>query len=95
MTLKTCTDLKNSDVTMDDLPEEIQALAEMVGMDKLFETLDRFEGDTIYFPSKKTLLRETRDRLIREQFDGRNYRELARKNRMSVRQVRNICNGGR
>ncbi len=95
MTLKTCTELKNSDVTMDDFPEEIQALAEVVGMERLFKILDLFEGDTIYFPRKKRLLIETRNRLIREQFDGRNYRELARKNKMTVRQVRNICKGRR
>jgi len=48
----------------------------------------------IAFPSvarlRETTGRRRRDENIRESFDGRNYRELARRHRLSTRQVRRI-----
>lgn len=53
----------------------------------------------VQFPSvhrlREAVDRPGRDRAIREEFDGTNYLQLARRHRLSTRQVRRIVDGPR
>lgn len=47
-------------------------------------------GTTIYIPSATTQNAKARNLQIHEEFDGRNYGDLARKHGLSEKQIRNI-----
>lgn len=63
-------------------PENFVRLAEVVG------------GATIYIPKPESLVRPVRDARIKEEFNGYNHLELARKYDVSVRWVRELCGEG-
>ena len=52
-------------------------------------------GQELYIPKRESLEREARDRDIRAQFDGGNYRALAARFQLSERQIRKILKGTR
>ena len=66
-------------IKIEDIPEEFVGLANFMGIDKFIEFCNEYGGIAIYFPSKKTLLR-----------NGRNIKDLARAFEISEVQVRNI-----
>jgi Mor family transcriptional regulator len=52
-------------------------------------------GTTIYIPSATAYNAKSRNSQICDDFDGRNYAELARKNGLSEKQIRNIIASGK
>ena len=66
-------------IKIEDISEEFVGLANFMGIDKFIEFCNEYGGIAIYFPSKKTLLR-----------NGRNIKDLARSFEISEVQVRNI-----
>ena len=66
-------------IKIEDIPEEFVGLANFMGIDKFIEFCNEYGGIAIYFPSKKTLLR-----------NGKNIKDLARAFEISEVQVRNI-----
>jgi len=62
-------------------PAIIQVMVECVG------------GCRMTFPGLQDLYREERNRLIRKEFTGANYEELAIRYRLRVRHVRRIIQG--
>lgn len=52
--------------------------------------LREFSGLLIYLPSTTSVERDARDARLRALFDGANYRELAARFRLSIRQIRRI-----
>ena len=51
-------------IKIEDIPEEFVGLANFMGIDKFIEFCNEYGGIAIYFPSKKTLLRNGRNREI-------------------------------
>ena len=49
-------------IKIEDIPEEFVGLANFMGIDKFIEFCNEYGGIAIYFPSKKTLLRNGRNR---------------------------------
>ena len=49
-----------------------------MGIDKFIEFCNEYGGIAIYFPSKKTLLRNGRNREIIKRYNGKNIKDLAR-----------------
>ena len=81
------------DVKKEDLEEvsgALSALADIVGVPAVKEIVRVFGGSTLYIPMPEALLRRRRDRLIYEEFNGCNHRELATRHNLSCRQIRNI-----
>ncbi len=83
------------DVSIDDLDaseaaEHLTALADIAGLNIVKQIVQAFGGESIYIPKPESITRRRRDHRIYERFNGRNYRELAREYRLSLRQVRNI-----
>ena len=77
-------------VIQDSIPEEFVGLANFMGIDKFIEFCNEYGGIAIYFPSKKTLLRNGRNREIIKRYNGKNIKDLARAFEISEVQVRNI-----
>ncbi len=84
---------KNSlEITLDSIPEQNKALAELIGIDLYLELTKHFGGTSIYILKNENVFRKIRDTTIRKEFDGSNYRELAVKYSLSEVWVRNIIN---
>ncbi|MFQ8732064.1 MAG: Mor transcription activator family protein [Enterocloster bolteae] len=66
-------------VQMEDLDEEQRTLAGLIGIEAFRALVRNYNGTPIYIPKIESLEKPVRDELIREEFDGKNYRELALK----------------
>lgn len=78
------------EMTLDDLAEKHQLLAQAVGMDGLRNLVKSFGGGQIYIPKTADLLREMKIRAIRKEFDGLNLKQLAIKYDVSNSFVYNV-----
>lgn len=81
-----------SNLTVDCVNEEQRQLIDCIGIENYKKIVLEFGGQYIYIPKSETISRELRDREIKEQFDGSNYRKIANKYNLSVGQVRRIIN---
>lgn len=77
-------------VQKEDLPEGVKDLAEIFGIDTVMELIDYCGGSCLYFPSKGSIIKSARNRVIKQEFDGGNYKELARRYGISDIQIRKI-----
>lgn len=77
-------------IKIEDIPEEFIGLVNFMGIEKFIEFCNEYGGIAIYFPSKKTLLRNGRNREIIKRYNGKNIKDLARAFEISEVQVRNI-----
>jgi len=81
------------EITLDDLTDESRQIAEVIGLDNLLALARWVGGGSIYIPKLGCLTRAERNRAIRAEFNGRNYRELAQKYGLTVRWVRALVSG--
>lgn len=89
---------------MDELAKELTAelleeeqwreMAEVIGADNFYRLAKHLGGQTIYVPKPESLLRPVRDQHIKEEFNGWNHVELARKYGVTDRWVRALCGPG-
>ena len=77
-------------IKLEDIPQELVGVADFMGIDKFIEFCNEYGGIAIYFPSKKTLFRNSRNREIINRYNGKNIKDLARKFEISEVQIRNI-----
>ena len=77
-------------VQMEDLDEEQRTLAGLIGIEAFRALVRNYNGTPIYIPKIESLEKPVRDELIREEFDGKNYRELALKYGLTETWIRNI-----
>ena len=77
-------------VTLEDIPEEYRDIAETVGLEAYLTLPVLCGGQNLYIPKREALERQARNRAIRSQFNGGNYRSLAAQYRLSERQIRKI-----
>lgn len=83
------------DIQPDDLPEECRQIAEVIGFDALLKLILMRGGEHVYFPKLESIVSAARNQAIREAFNGRNYRELAKRYGLTVRWVRVIVAGSK
>lgn len=76
---------------MEDLQDPYHTIAERFGMEIALEMASLFQGSQVYFPRLEYVTTERRKALILEEFDGYNYKELAKKYACTERWVRKIC----
>lgn len=81
-------------LTQEQVPQDIRWLSELVGMEHFVKILDMAGGETIYFPKRESLERPLRRQAIRQEFDGYNYHQLARKYGLTERSIRHIIKQG-
>ena len=77
-------------IKIEDIPEEFVGIAKFMGINKFIEFCNEYGGIAIYFPSKKTLFRNSRNREIINRYNGKNIKDLARAFEISEVQIRNI-----
>jgi Mor family transcriptional regulator len=77
-------------VQMDDLNPAQRELAELIGLDTFKTCCLYLGGEQTYFPVIESLCVQARNRMIRQEFDGANYSQLARRCGLSGRTVRSI-----
>lgn len=80
---------------IEDLPQAYQDVARLFGIEMALAFSKHFGGLNIYFPQIENLMRKKRDENICREFDGSNYRELARKYKLSDIHIRKIVNKAR
>lgn len=88
------------ELKLEDLQEQHQEIAEVIGIEGMLKLVEAFGGNAIYFPQKKELLRQKTYRAIYREYDGTNIRELATRYGVSERTVYNlvqdrICKGNK
>lgn len=75
----------------DDLPEVYNLLVNEIGLENAIKIAKLFGGQYVYFQKYESIERPLRDKKIRDEFNGYNYRSLAKKHNLSEIQIRNIC----
>ncbi len=76
-------------IELEDLKEEQQEVAELIGLDTYKKLIKSVGGSFMYIPKENTICVKARNKIIRKEFDG-NYKKIGRKYRLSEKQVRNI-----
>lgn len=78
------------EVKMEDIPDKMVALVEIIGMDNFVEITRIYGGDILYIPSYKSLKKQVRNRKIKTEYDGFNSKELSKNYDLSVSQINRI-----
>lgn len=77
-------------IRIEDLPESYQTVAEIIGKENTIKLARHLGGVPVYFPKLDTLIQRKRDERIRQEFNGVNHRDLARKYDLTERWIREI-----
>ena len=81
-------------IEIEDLSAEARQIAEAIGIEGLLALAGVMGGGWVYIPHPKRLAVAARNRRIRAEFNGRNLRDLAIKNGLTVRRIRSIVAEG-
>jgi Mor family transcriptional regulator len=84
--------IQQTDIKIEDLPLEFQDMAKRFGIEAALWVIRMRGGEYVYIPRMPSILRTARNRLIRSEFDGSNFRHLARKYHLSTVYIRKIVN---
>lgn len=74
---------------------EHREIAEYIGVDAYKKLVYLCGGELLYIPKLSKLTRDERNRNLISEFDGKNYRQLAKKYSLSERRVREIVSAAR
>ena len=77
-------------LTKEDVPEILQGLVDIMGIEAFIELIKQYGGSSLYIPNENSVLKPIRNILIKEYFNGNNYKQLAKEFKISEMQVRNI-----
>lgn len=78
------------EIKMEDIPDNMIAMVEIIGMEEFIELSKLYGGDILYIPSYRSLKRQSRNRQINMEYDGFNARELSQTYDLSVGQIHRI-----
>ncbi len=70
---------KDCVLTLGDLQEQHQELAEVIGIDNLIALANRFGGTQLYIPQPDKLVKNAKYKAIIEEFNGFNIKTLSKK----------------
>jgi len=79
-----------NEISVECLPESYQTIAELIGVQNALKLAAHLGGLTFYYPVLDSLVRAKRDERIKQEFNGANHRELARKYGLTESWVRAI-----
>lgn len=83
------------ELTLDHIAEgPYKQIAEAIGTGNFYKLTVLLGGATVYIPKPESLLRPVRDAHIKDEFNGYNHVELARKYGVTERWVRQLCGPG-
>ena len=75
---------------INDVPEKYKPIIDLIGLDNFIKLCMFANGDELYFPMYDSILRNTRKRLILQEYNGYNMSELSKKYNLSYSQIRTI-----
>jgi Mor family transcriptional regulator len=78
------------EITRDMLPEAHRRLAEVIGLEAMLRLCETYGGAPLYIPKLDALAAARRARQIRQEYDGVNTAQLARRYGVSMRTVQMI-----
>ena len=78
------------EIKMEDIPDNMIAMVEIIGMEDFIEVTKLYGGDIVYISSYKSLKKQSRNREINMAYDGFNARELSQIYELSVSQIHRI-----
>ena len=87
--------IDNYDITIEDLPDDLADIAQLIGLDATLKLVAARGGESIYIHKADRVALSARDRKISREFTGRNYSDLAQTYNLSVSQIRSILNEAR
>lgn len=79
-----------NDIQFEDLPEPYDMLAEKFGVSVALEMAKLFSGERVYFLKYEAVERPLRNKKIKAEFNGYNFKELARRYNMTEMGIRQI-----
>ena len=79
-------------VELNDIPENMHNMYEIVGEKSFVELSRMYGGQVMYFPTYKSIIRAGRNRDIIKRYNGVNARGLAFEYGVSVNQIRKLVN---
>ena len=77
-----------------DLPENLQPVARIMGLETFMELLEYSGGTTLYFFKPDKLIVKARSRMIREEYPRLRFNEIAQKHKITETWVRKIIESG-
>lgn len=84
-----------NELTPEMIPQGIyRDIVEEIGVANFIKLAELIGGATIYIPKAESFLRPARDLRIKQEFNGYNHVELARRYNLSERWIRAICGEG-
>lgn len=89
--------MKESYVTIDNLDEEQQNLANIIGFENYINLVSEYGGQNVYVPKLDNLAKLSRNLAICNEFTGYNYKALSKKyglSEVTIRTITNSCRGG-
>lgn len=84
------TDALLEEIDPEQLPHPYHQFVGAVGIKGALLIAEQFGGTYVYFPKVEGAIRKARDKLIQKEFDGTNYKQLARKYKLSESWIREI-----
>jgi Mor family transcriptional regulator len=76
--------------SIDQLHGDQRELADVIGIEAYKKLVSQYAGSILYIQKLDSVLKDIRDREIKEKFDGANYRNLAREYSLAESTVRDI-----
>lgn len=80
-------------VDVSDIPETYQPVVSLIGLDNFLKLCRYAMGDELYFPKQESVLRNARNRLIIQEYNGHNLAELSHKYNLATKYISNIVRG--
>ena len=73
-----------------ELPEPYSTISMLIGLEETLVIAKELGGARYYFPKFESLFRDNRNTMIYDEFNGNNYRDIAKKYNLSETRIREI-----
>ncbi len=87
---KSADDRQAAALAIADMPEQYREVCEVIGLEKGLKLMKALGGNQLYIPRIRWIASRLNRRNIKKEFNGSNYKQLARKYGYSERWIRNI-----
>lgn len=77
-------------ILMDDIPYDLQSMADIVGVYNFLEVCKLYGGRSVYIPVYKKVIMGNRNREIARLYNGKNIDDLRNRYSMSSQQVKSV-----
>lgn len=78
------------EISSDILPEPYKRISSLIGLENTLILANEFQGMNVYFAKLDSTIKSVRDRRIREEYNGNNMKDLARRFGLTETWIRQI-----